>query len=55
MNDCSISSQQHIPVWIGGVTLTKLLVSLLDCILIQYDTKILFAFSNDTGIHIQNR
>jgi len=31
----------------------KLLVSLLDSTLIQYDTKTIFAFSTDTSIYIQ--
>ena len=53
MNDCSISSQQHIRIWIDEVTFTKRLPCLLHCIYIKYDTKITFALSTDTSIHSQ--
>jgi len=53
MNNCSISSQGHSRTWIGEVTFTNLLVSLPDSIFIQYNTKIILAFSTDSSIQIQ--
>ena len=53
MNDCSIGSKLHIDISIGGVSFTKWLVCLLDCIFIQFDTTIIFPSSTDTSIHIQ--
>lgn len=55
MNDCSIGSQRHIGIWIGGLTSTKLLVSSVDNIFVQHDTPIMFPFSTDTIIHIRNK
>jgi len=42
-------------MWIGDVTFTKLLVSLLDSIYIYYDTNIDFVLSTITIIHIRNK
>jgi len=53
MTDCSIGSQGHSRTCIGEVTLTNLLISLLDSIFIQYDTKIILAFPRDISIQIQ--
>jgi hypothetical protein len=52
MNKCRISSEQYIPIPLGGVPFTKLLVLMLDNIFIKYDIKIVFVFSSDTSIHI---
>jgi len=51
MNRCSISFEQTIPIWTGGLPFTTLLVSLLDSIFILYDSKIMFALSTHTSIH----
>ena len=53
MYNWSIRPELHIRIWIGQVTSTTLLLSILDSICIKYDTKILFALSTDTSIHIQ--
>jgi len=53
MNNCSITSQQHIHIRIGGVKFTKLVVSLLESILIQRDIRIILACSSATSIHIE--
>jgi len=51
MNNCSITSEQYIRVWIGWVTFTQLLVFLLDSMLIPYDIEFFLAFSSEIGIH----
>jgi hypothetical protein len=43
MNDSNIGSEQHIGIWVGGVSFTMCLVSMLDSIFIKYDSNILFA------------
>jgi len=53
MNDSNIGCEQHIGIWVGGVSFTICLVSMLDSIYIKYDSKILFAWYPDTSIHIQ--
>jgi len=53
MNDCSIGSQGQSRTWIGEVTFSNVLVSLLDSILILYDTEIINPFSTDISIQIQ--
>ena len=53
MNDCSIRSERHNLIKIGGVTFNKLLLTLLNNRFIQYDTNIIIAFSSDISIHIR--
>jgi hypothetical protein len=53
MNKRSISSEQRIPIWFGGDTFTKFLVSLQDTICIKDNTNILLALSTDSSIHSQ--
>jgi len=53
MNHNSINSKQPICIWTCGVTFDKLLVSWLDRLFIQYDTKPPLALSTDTRIHIK--
>lgn len=53
MISCSIGSQGNSHTWIGEVTNTNLLLSSLDSIFFQYDTKIILAFSTDIGIQIE--
>ena len=53
MNKRGISSEQRIPIWIGGDTFTKFLVSSQDTICIKDNTNILFALSTDSSIHSQ--
>ena len=53
MNNCSISYEQHIHIWTGGDSFTKLWVSLLDSIFTNDDTSIFCAWSTDTNIHSQ--
>ena len=52
MNDYSISFEQHIGLWIDGVSFTKGLVSIQDKIFIPYDPKIIFQVSMHNCIHI---
>jgi hypothetical protein len=40
MNEFSLSSEQHIHIWIGGITFTKLLVCWLGIIYITYDNEL---------------
>jgi len=35
MNNCSISFERHICIWIGGVTYTNILVLILDSIFVH--------------------
>jgi hypothetical protein len=51
--DWSISTQWHSRYWTGQVTYTKLLVSFLDGILIQYDNRILLTFTTEFGIRFE--
>jgi len=53
MNDCSISSVQHIVIWIGEASFTKWLVPLMDSIFIQYNAKMILACSTANIIHNQ--
>jgi len=53
LNDCIAWAQLYFHVWIGGVMFITWLVSVLDSILIHYDTNINFAFSTWSSIHIQ--
>jgi len=53
VNDCSTSLEPRIPIRSGIVTLTMLLVFLLESILLEYNTKIYFVVSNDTSIQIR--
>ena len=55
MNDCTVSSHQEIPVWKAAVTFIKLLSSLLQSVLIQYDSIIIVPFSNEAIIYIPIR
>jgi len=48
-----MTSEGYIPIWIAEVPSMKFLVSLLDSIFNQFDTKSNLAFSIDTIIHIQ--
>jgi len=48
-----MSSERHSRIHRGDVTFSKLLVSLLDNIYMEYNTKILFELSTLTIIHIQ--
>jgi len=48
-----MTSERYIPIWIAEVPSMKFLVSLLDSILNQFDTKMNLAFSIHTIIHIQ--
>ena len=52
VNVCSISFGLHIRIWSGLVTFNMLLVSSLNNIFVQYDTKISCAVSTDTNIPI---
>lgn len=53
MKNCNISSERHICIHIGGVSFNQLLVSLLDNIFLQYNTRIVLACSSETSIGIQ--
>ena len=53
MNDCSISSQWLISIWIAGVTFTKLLVFLVDSMFVNYDTKSIFPLSTIASMNIE--
>jgi hypothetical protein len=44
-----MSYQQHIRIWLSDVKFTKFLVSLLDSIFIQYQTKVILAIFPDTS------
>jgi len=48
-----MTSEGYIPIWIAEVPSMKFLVSLLDSIFNQFDTKSNFGLSIDSIIHIQ--
>jgi hypothetical protein len=51
LNHCSIRSELHILILIGGVTIFELRVSVLYNIYLQCNTISMFTVSNDTSIH----
>ena len=53
MHDVSIGLERSIGIWISGVSYTKWLQALLDCIFIQSYTKMIFPISTDSSIDIQ--
>jgi len=53
MKDSRINSQRHIYNWMGGITFTKLLVSWMGIIIVQYNTTIFCEWSTDSYFHIQ--
>jgi len=53
MKDSRINSQRHICNWMNGITFTKLLVTWLGIIIVQYDTTIFCEWSTDSNFHIQ--
>jgi hypothetical protein len=53
MNDCSISSQHYMCIRRVDVTFTKLLVSSLDSIYLEYNTRISYELSTDTSFEIE--
>jgi hypothetical protein len=48
-----MTSEGYIPIWIAEVTTMKFLVSILDSILNQFETKINLVFAIQTIIRIQ--
>jgi hypothetical protein len=52
MNDCTVSSQQEIQVWQGGVTFTMWLSCSLHSILIKYYTTIIVPVTGEASIDI---
>jgi len=53
MNHCSISSQHHMCIRRVDVTFTKLLVSSLHNIYLEYNTRISYELSPDTSFEIE--
>jgi len=53
MNHCSISSQHHMCIRRVDVAFTKLLVSSLDSIYLEYNTRISYELYTDTSFEIE--